>query len=76
MKAHFGRLKENKKSTYKLVQLLPCPSAERGESRIVVVPFGLPVPEINCQLKILRKSTHEDAHTFNERYRTVSAKPS
>ena len=44
-------LEQEQAFTYKLVVLLPWSSVDIGESRIEVVPFGLPVPEINCQLK-------------------------
>jgi len=44
-------LEQEQAQTYKLVVLLPWSSVDIGESRIEVVPFGLPVPEINCQLK-------------------------
>lgn len=43
--------------TYKLVVLLPCPRALIGESLTDVVPFGLPVPDIICQLKKSRQNS-------------------
>lgn len=53
----FGIKNETHISTYKLVELLPCPRTETGESRTDAVPFGLPVPDINCQLKNIQNTS-------------------